>query len=98
MNREAVMVRPHYVTRRVGDEYVLVRVDPVGHVGRVLTGGLGALLISRGIRKGGLRSLFYSATGAACLYHAFTGRDPLDLLFPKGQVKHGEGTGLPSFT
>src|SRR5438045_6430610 len=97
MNREAVMVRPHYVTRRVGDEYVLVRVDPVGHVGRVVTGGLGAMLISRGIRKGGLRSLFYSAAGASCLYHAFTGRDPLDLLFPRGKARHGEEKDSPSF-
>ena len=91
------MVRPHYVTRRVGDEYVLVRVDPVGHVGRVVTGGLGALLISRGIRKGGLRSIFYGAAGAGCLYHAFTGRDPMDLIFPRSQVKQGEEKDSPSF-
>src|SRR4051794_2658324 len=91
------MVRPHYVTRRVGDELVFVRVDPVGHVGRVVTGGLGTMLISHGIRRGGLRSLLYSAAGAACLYHAFTGRDPCDLLFPRGSAKHGEEKDSPSF-
>ena len=91
------MVRPHYVTRRVGDEYVLVRVDPVGHVGRVVTGGLGALLLARGIRRGGLLAMICSAAGAAFLYHAFTGRDPFDLVTRKGQVKHGEEKDSPSF-
>jgi len=88
------MVRPHYVTQRVGDEYVLVRVDPVGHVGRCVSGALGTALAARGLRRGGL---FCSLAGAALLYHAFTGRDPLNLILSKAPVKHGDDKDSPSF-
>ena len=91
------MVRPHYITKRVGEDYVLVRVDPVGHIGRWISGGLGLSLLSRGIRRGGLGSLLACAAGAGCLYHAWTGRNPLNLLGEKKPALQGDEKDSPSF-
>ena len=91
------MVRPHYVTKRVGDDYVLVRVDPVGHIGRWVTGGIGAALLSRGIRRSGFGSLLACAAGGAFLYHAITGRDPMSLVCDKTKAREGDEKDSPSF-
>jgi hypothetical protein len=95
--QETIMVRPHYVTKRVGEDYVLVRVDPVGHVGRIISGGVGALLLSRGVRGGGWGAMVACVAGSGFLYHALTGRNPIHLLGDKEQAKHGEEKDSPSF-
>jgi hypothetical protein len=91
------MVRPHYITRRVGEDYVLVRVDPLGHIARWISGGIGMSLLSRGIRRGGIGALLAFTAGAACLYHAATGRNPMNVLGSKDQARHGDAKDSPSF-
>jgi len=91
------MVRPHYVTKRVGDDYVLVRVDPVGHVGRWVCGGIGMSLLLRGVRRAGLGSILTCIAGGACLYHAFTGQDPTKFLCDKNKATTGSQKDSPSF-
>ncbi len=91
------MVTPHYVTKRVGEEYVLVRVDPLGHVGRMISGGIGTAILSRGVRGGGLGAMIACLAGAGFLYHALTGQNPMNLLTDKPKAKHGEEKDSPSF-
>src|SRR5437868_6660716 len=90
------MVRPHYITRRVGDEYVLVRVDPVRHIGRWFAGAVGTSLLGRGLSHGGVGGILLAGVGAGLLYHAFTGRDPLDIVCGKSKPKQGEEKYCPS--
>jgi len=91
------MIKPHYVTKRVGEDYVLVRVDPIGHVGRWIAGAIGVSLLSKAIRRSGVGGLLAFAAGGACLYHAITGRNPADLVGEKNQARHGEEKDSPSF-
>jgi hypothetical protein len=91
------MVSPHYITQRVGDEYVLVRVDPVGHAGRMLAGGLGVSMLLNSVRRGGVFACIEAALASGLLYHAATGRNPLNLLRGKECAKRGEHKDSPSF-
>jgi hypothetical protein len=95
-SQEIIMVRPHYVAQKVGGEYVLVRVDPVGHVGRFVAGGLGASLFLKGLRRGGLLSLLSCAAGGGLLFHSITGRNPLTMVC-SSKAKHGDRRDSPSF-
>jgi hypothetical protein len=90
------MVRPHYVAQKIGDEYVLVRVDPVGHVGRIVAGGLGASLLLKGLKRGGLLSMLSCVAGGALLYHGITGRNPVKMVC-NNKAKHGDQKDSPSF-
>ena len=91
------MIRPHYMTKRVGDDYVLVRVDPIGQVGRWVAGAIGLSLVSRAIRRSGIVGMFGFVAGGACLYHAVTGQNPMDLVCSKSQARHGNESDSPSF-
>jgi hypothetical protein len=91
------MVSPRYITQRVGEEYVLVRVDPVGHAGRALAGGIGLSLLLRAVSRGGIGAWLECAAAGGLLYHACTGRNPLNLLRGKNKPQHGEHKDSPSF-
>lgn len=82
------MWTPTYVARRVGDEYVLVRVDPEGVIQRAGMAGLGLGMIGYGVLRKGLLGSIACAAGAAIAYSAWTGRS----LLPtprKGTPTHG---------
>jgi hypothetical protein len=96
-NKEAIMVAPHYVTKRVGDEYVLVRVDAVGHAGRVVAGAAGMALLWRSLCRGGVVSALGFVAGSALSYYAVTGRDPLVLTCGMRKARHGSHKDTPSF-
>jgi hypothetical protein len=91
------MIRPHYVAQRVGDDYVLVRVDTAGQVERAIAGTIGTSLVAKSILRGGLTSLVGCVVGAGLIYHACTGRDPLSLLTGKKNcAKEGDQKDTPS--
>lgn len=71
------MWTPTYVARRVGDEYILVRVDPEGVIQRAGMAGLGLGMIGYGTLRKGLLGSIACAAGAAIAYSAWTGRSLL---------------------
>jgi len=73
------MWTPTYVARRVGDEYILVRVDPEGVIQRAGLAGLGLGMIGYGLLRRGVFGSVACAAGAALAYTGWTGRS----LMPK---------------
>ena len=68
---------PTYVAKRVGGEYVMVRVDPEGLMHRAGLTGLGLGLVGYGLLHKGLLGLVATAAGAAMAYTGYTGRSIL---------------------
>ncbi len=68
---------PAYIAKRIGGEYVLVRVDPEGLLRRAGLTGLGLGLISYGLLRKGLVGMVATAAGAAFAYSGCTGRSLL---------------------
>ncbi len=66
---------PTYVAKRVGDEFVLVRVDPEGVLQRAGLTGLGLGLVGYGLFRKGLVGMVATAAGAAIAYSGYTGRN-----------------------
>ena len=91
------MIRPHYIARRVGDDYVLVRVDPFGQLLRAAAGGVGVGFITRGLARAGVGAVLCGTIGAGLLYFTFSGQNPLNLLTRKGAAKQGNRKESPSF-
>lgn len=90
------MFTPTYVARRVGDEYVIVRVDPTGIARRGLALAAGVVMFAAGaVRKGPLAGLLATA-GAAIAYNAWTGRNPVEQLLGKPKARVGKRSGAPS--
>ncbi len=88
---------PHYIAQKRGDDYVLVRVDPVAHMSRVVAGAAGLTFLAKGLSRAGLTAIVGCALGAGLIYHAITGRDPRDMVSPKSRAKHGSDKDSPSF-
>lgn len=66
---------PTYVAKRVGDEYVLVRVDAEGIIRRAGITGLGLGLIGYGMARKGLVGLLACVGGSMLAYSGWTGRN-----------------------
>jgi|SRR5436190_22474607 hypothetical protein len=69
---------PTYVAKRIGDEYVMIRVDAEGVIQRAGLAGLGLGLIGYGLMKRGLFGILSCAAGSALAYSGWTGRSLLD--------------------
>ena len=69
---------PTYVAKRIGDEYVMIRVDAEGVIQRAGLAGLGLGLIGYGLMKRGIFGLLSCAAGSALAYSGWTGRSLLD--------------------
>jgi hypothetical protein len=65
---------PTYVAKRVGDEYVLVRVDAEGIIRRAGVTGLGLGLVGFGMAKRGLVGFVACVAGSMLAYSGWTGR------------------------
>ena len=65
---------PTYVAKRVGDEYVLVRVDAEGIIRRAGITGLGLGLVGFGMAKKGVVGLAACIAGSMLAYSGWTGR------------------------
>ena len=78
---------PTYVAKRIGDEYVMIRVDAEGVIQRAGLAGLGLGLIGYGLMKRGIFGLLSCAAGSALAYSGWTGRSLLD---------HARGVAAPS--
>lgn len=87
------MATPSYVAKRVGDEFVLVRVDGPGLLMRVGTVGAGAFLLKHAVKGSGLIAAASCVAGAALIYQGWTGRNPLDLIRNAAGAPNGPEAG-----
>lgn len=85
------MITPRYVAKRVGNDYVLVRVDTPELATRLGTTAAGVLLLGWGARHRGISSAIATIAGAAIAYRGWTGNNPLDLLPKIRQTLIGGG-------
>lgn len=90
------MITPRYVAKRVGRDYVLVRVDTSEVMQRVgiATGGL--LVLGWGASHRGLTGALATVAGAALAYYGWTGHNPLDLI-RKSDAPQGNPNDAPSY-
>ena len=83
---------PTYVAKRVGDEYVLVRVDAEGIIRRAGVTGLGLGLVGFGMARKGLFGLAACVAGSMLAYSGWTGRS-LGSIAQRATGKHPAETG-----
>ena len=69
------MATPHYVAKRVGDKYVMVRKDCEPRV-ELSFALLGTLLLWRGVRRGGVLGALVAFAGAAAVFRGWAGHLP----------------------
>lgn len=74
------MITPRYLAKRIGNDYVLVRVDAPELATRLGIAAAGILLLGWGARQNGLTGVAATLAGAAITYRGWTGENPLDLL------------------
>lgn len=79
------MFTPRYASRRVGMDYVIVRVDPIGIGLRLGLGLIGAAMIAAGTKRRGLLAAGMIVGGAALAYKACTGQSLM------GATAEGDG-------
>jgi hypothetical protein len=70
------MATPHYVAKKVGDRYVMVRKDCEPRVD-LPCAVIGALLLWRGVRRRGFLGAAAAVAGALALCRGMTGHMPL---------------------
>lgn len=91
---------PSYTAKKVGDEYILVRVDLPGRLWRYAAGAAGIALLRSAARSNGLLSVLGLAAGAALTYQSWTGRSLVELagkvLSPE-RARSGSATDAPGF-
>lgn len=91
------MLTPTYVARKVGDEYVLTRVDPAGVSIRTGLAVAGVSLISYAAARRGWIAAAMALGGAALAYQGWTGKNVLDTLNRKfGGARSGRHRETPS--
>ncbi len=71
------MWTPTYVAKRVGDEYIMVRIDPEGVIHRAGLAGLGLGIVGYGLMRRGIVGAIACAAGTAIAYTGWTGRSLL---------------------
>gem|GEM_PF-2533900 len=89
------MLTPSYVARKVGTDYMLVRVDPHGVALRAGAAVAGVFIAANASKGRGLSRIIASAAGAALAYYGWTGRNPADLL-ARNRARHGRPAQSPS--
>lgn len=92
------MFTPAYVARKVGSDYVLVRVDPVGVTLRAGLVGAGIALAAVALTKRGVLPLLLGAAGVGAAYAGLTGRNPVEALTKSSGPSSGPGKNAPSST
>jgi hypothetical protein len=90
------MSTPAYVARKIGDEFVLVRVDTGAVVLRIGEATVGCLMLGYAATHRGLCAALTGLAGAALAYHGFTGRDPIARLLHTAGPQHGRPSQTPS--
>jgi hypothetical protein len=90
------MTTPHYLAKKVGDEYKLVRVDPAQKI--KLSGWAigGAALAALGFSRRSFPGAIVGGMGAAVAFMAMTGCDPLECFAARGTRKT-DTNGAPSY-
>ena len=86
---------PTYVAKRIGDEYVLVRVDPEGVLHRAGLTGLGLGLVGYGLLRKGLVGFIATAAGSALAYSGWTGRNVFAGVMPRSTPQAGDSLHSP---
>jgi hypothetical protein len=96
-DEEVIMAMPHYVAKRIGDEYQLVRVDTVEYAS--CTGWMlaGSGMVLYGISRRRLPGFFLAVVGAGLFYRGATGLNPLHVLFGKTREGRGNAALAPSY-
>jgi hypothetical protein len=74
------MATAHYIARKIGDRYELVRTGRAAHVGRYVWTGGGAAALVLALRGRGIVRLALGVGGGAMLYRGLRGRNPLERL------------------
>src|SRR5690242_8778834 len=87
---------PAYVVRRVGNEYVLVRVDVPGVLLQVCSAAAGLVLLAWGARSRGLLAGLAALGGAGLVYYGVTGRSAFEALRGRDRPRHGSPDQSPS--
>lgn len=91
------MLTPTYVARKVGDEYVLTRVDPAGVSIRTGLAVAGVSLMSYAAARRGWIAAAMALGGAAMAYQGWTGKNVLDSLNRRfGGARSGKHRETPS--
>jgi hypothetical protein len=96
--KEKAMFTPAYVARKVGSDYVLIRVDPVGVTLRAGLVGAGIALAAVALTKRGVLPLLLGAAGVGAAYAGLTGRNPMEALSKTRGAAAGLGKDAPSAT
>jgi len=89
------MLTPAYVAKKVGSEYVLVRVDTPGVAIRTGATVAGLMMCANAAKGRGLTSVIASAVGVALAYYGWTGRNPLESVM-KDRPRSGNANQTPS--
>jgi uncharacterized membrane protein len=71
--KEQVMEQQHYVARRVGSDFVVVRESPVERANRAAAISIGGMLFWNGLRRRGLLGALAVTAGAALCFRGYTG-------------------------
>ena len=87
---------PAYVVRRVGNEYVLVRVDVPGVLLQVCSAAAGLVLLAWGARTRGLLAGLAALGGAGLVYYGVTGRNALESVRNRQGPRQGSPDQGPS--
>lgn len=74
------MGNPRYIAKRLGNNYVLVRVGPHELAKRLGMTTAGMWLVGWGASRRGLGAALATVAGAAIAYRGWTGHNPLELL------------------
>jgi hypothetical protein len=93
------MSSPAYAVRRVGQDYVIVRVDTPAVLLRCSTATAGLALLGYGIGRRGVVGVLSGLAGALLTYHGCTGRDPtreISRLLKRDGPRHGHRSQAPS--
>jgi hypothetical protein len=91
------MAMPHYVAKRIGDEYQLVRVDKGEYVSCMGWVVAGSGLCLYGLTRRRLSGFFLAVAGAGLIYRGTTGLNPLHALFGKPRDRSGDPALSPSY-
>lgn len=90
------MMYPSYVAKKVGDEYVIVRVDSAGTSMRVAAAAAGVALLGYAAGRRGTWAALLSIGGAALAYHGWTGRNLVSRVLASDRPRHGDKNSTPS--
>jgi uncharacterized membrane protein len=88
------MGTPHFVAKKIGDQYVLQRRDPAAAGEEVLWASVGGVLALCGLVRGGPLGWLAVCGGATMIYRGVSGRNPFCRVCDTGAK--GEGDPGPS--